>query len=66
MKASEKKIALDVIEKVRGILADMPDPQVHSLEIAHYEPIRTDTYRITLLLANGSELQLYLSDKKSE
>lgn len=63
MSEQEKQIALQLIEKVRAILSDMPDPQVTKLDISHYPGIKSDTYRVSLSLNNGSELSLYLDEK---
>lgn len=60
----EKEIALQLIEKVRAILSDMPDPQVEKLDTAHYEALKNDTYRIRFVLGDGSKLELYLDEKR--
>lgn len=63
MNEHEKALAIEIIEKVRRVLSDLPDPQIKSLDINKYDALEQTTMRLGLYLSDGQEISLYITEK---
>lgn len=63
MNEHKKALAIEIIEKVRRVLADIPDPQIKSLDIRKYDALEQTTMRLELYLSDGQEISLYITEK---